>query len=83
MAKQEFLAHLWNIERESILMDTQVMCQCGQMVTRRECECRLSYYDDVTFRNYYHRECGSFVRCDSQFTPLVKPVALDNEDVLD
>lgn len=67
-------------EFESVLLDTPIVCKCGHETTRRDCECKPSYYDDITYLNYYCDSCGNFLRCDSAFTPLpVKQVAVEGD----
>lgn len=67
----------WQVSQ---IMDTHIKCKCGKMTTRRECEMRPSFFDDVTYHNYYCQHCGAFMRCDGIPVPLVRAEIEDENE---
>lgn len=69
--KTEYEAYKYGYKFESGLLDHKIECgNCKQETTRRDCEMKPSFYDDITYHNYYCNHCGEFIRCDSQLAPL-------------
>lgn len=66
----------WQVSQ---IMDTPIKCKCGAMTTRRDCVAKQEFFDNVTYTNYYHKECGAFVRCDGIPVPLVS-VEIEDEN---
>lgn len=66
------------------VLEAEIICKCGHKTTRANCEMRPSFFDDITYHNFYCDSCGNFLRCDSAFTPLpAKQTSLEGDSVDD